>query len=83
MKYTIIVVCVLIATWSAGLLTLDVIRERAGFWESTLHLGVVLLMVSVIFRERFLTPAKQWVLIVMDVLPGGRRKTDPPDPAAP
>jgi hypothetical protein len=86
MNIALIVACTLIAVWVGAILSIEVLNEKAGFWDSIFHVGTVLLMVAVIFRDRFVKPAKDWIVVVLearDLLPGGRRKSDPPEPPKP
>lgn len=46
--------------------------------DSIAHLVFILICLAFAFGKRFTDPAKEIVLIVLDVLPGGRRRYDPP-----
>lgn len=81
-----ILVCVLVAVYSAALLALHNWRGHVDLWDTVIHVSIILLMVAVGMGKAFLAPAKEWVQIIVTVLPfdfkiGGRRKSDPPDPA--
>lgn len=78
----ILFVCGAVAIWVAAILSIEVLRDKATFWETVLHVGTVLMMVAVIFRERFISPASQWIGAILKartLFPGA--KEPPPDSA--